>query len=131
VTRFEFESSAAIFVHDFESSWMAPLDDPDAQHVALGSLFRGATWSMDELVSAHINAPHLPWVGDPEDVERTERWNREREELRAAEPAPVVYRVKVSIEYERLSDEESAKAITEALARDVARRDAQMKDGAE
>lgn len=129
MTRFEFESSAAVFVHGFESSRMQPLDDPSDPYVSLPTLFRGATWTGETRLDAHIAAPFLPLTDDPADAENAERWNREREQLRAKQPPPAVYRVKVSVEYERLSDEESAKAIEAARARDIARRDAQMKDG--
>lgn len=129
VTRFELESRAAIFVHDYESSWIAPLDDPDAKQATLLTMFRDAKWTEEQCATAHVDAPFLPLSDDPQEVDIAERLNRDREERRAEQPAPAVYRVKVSIEYERLSDEESAKAIAEALALDVARGDRQMKDG--
>lgn len=129
VKRFELESRAAIFVHDYESSWMTPLDDPDAKQATLLTMFRDAKWTEEQCATAHVDAPFLPLSDDPQEVDIAERLNRDREERRAEQPAPVVYRVKVSIEYEPLSEEESAKAIAEALARDVARGDRQMKDG--
>lgn len=117
MTRYEFETDAAMFECDPESAWMQPLDG--GQIVSFGSMFSSVQWTND--ISAHIDAPSQPFSDSDYDREWSERFNAQKAEERATQPNPVVYRVKITIEYEPLSPDESAKAIAEARKRDIER----------
>ncbi len=114
--RFELETSAALFECDPESAWMQPLDGE--KYVSFGVMFREVEWTND--ISAHVDAP-LPLSGSSDDKQWAARANAWKAEARAEQPKPVAYRVKIVIEYEALSEEESAKAIAEARERDARR----------
>ena len=117
MATFEFESEAALLECDPESAHLRDL--ADGTLMTFGTMFAGVEWT--KCIRAHTEAPIPPLSDKEEDRRIAKELNEWGAQMRREQPNPRAYRVKITVEYEPLSEEESARAIAAAVARDAAR----------
>ena len=123
MTRKEIHIPAALFDRDYDSSSILPLNG--AERVYFGSLFDDVRWTW--YADDHVHVPHFG--DDPEDKEWQTILRSHHEEAKAKTPDPRAYRVRIVVEVEELSPEESRRLIAEALERDAKRFAARVING--